>query len=107
MKRRGKLLLFSLGVFEMKKDDDFDFGFSFVDEEYDDVKEVNTKLNKEYADSQEKIDDLQQRLKMLHASIVPFLDNLCKNPEKSTILWPNRVEKIQAYKKKLETIVNG
>jgi uncharacterized protein YeeX (DUF496 family) len=92
----------------MKKDEtDFDFGFSFVDENYEEVKEVNTKLNKEYADSQEKIDDLQKRLMLLHSSIIPFLDNLCKNPEKSTILWPNRVEKIQAYKKKLQQIVEG
>lgn len=94
----------------MKKqveNEEFDFGFSFVDEDYEEVKEVNTKLNKEYADSQEKIDDLQRRLNILHSSIIPFLDNLCKNPEKSTILWPNRVEKIQAYKKKLQQIVEG
>ena len=87
--------------------DEFDFGFSFVDEDYEEVKEVNTKLNKEYADSQEKIDDLQKRLETLHKSITPFLDNLCSNPEKSTILWPNRVEKIQAFKKKLQNIVEG
>lgn len=91
----------------MKEDNDFDFGFSFVDEDYEEVKQVNTKLNKEYANSQEKIDDLQNRLKMLHDSIIPFLDNLCRNPEKSTILWPNRVEKIEAYKKKLDNIVKG
>jgi predicted patatin/cPLA2 family phospholipase len=87
--------------------EDYDFGFSFVDEDYEEVKEVNTKLNKDYSDSQQKIDDLQTRLETLYNAIVPFLDNLCKNPEKSTILWPNRVEKIQNYKKKLETIVKG
>ena len=94
----------------MKKEhdvDDYDFGFSFVDENYEDVKEVNTKLTKEYSSSQEKVDDLQARLEMLHSAIIPFLDNLCKNPEKSTILWPNRVEKIQAYKKKLDQIIKG
>jgi hypothetical protein len=86
---------------------DYDFGFSFVDEDYEEVKEVNTKLSKEYNSSQERVDDLQTRLETLYAAITPFLDNLCKNPEKSTILWPNRVEKIQAYKKKLEQIVKG
>jgi hypothetical protein len=94
----------------MKKEhnvDDFDFGFSFVDEDYEEVKEVNTKLTKEYSNSQEKVDDLENRLETLYAAITPFLDNLCRNPEKSTILWPNRVEKIQAYKKKLEKIVKG
>lgn len=94
----------------MKKEhpvEDYDFGFSFVDENYEEVKKVNTKLSKEYNDSQERLDDLQSRLELLHKSIIPFLDNLCKNPDKSTILWPNRVEKIQEYKKKLENIVKG
>jgi len=91
----------------MKKEhevDNFDFGFSFVDEDYEEVKEVNTKLTQDVSTSQVKVDDLEARLEQLYNAIVPFLDNLCKNPEKSTILWPNRVEKIQAYKKKLETI---
>jgi len=91
----------------MKKEqdvDNFDFGFSFVDEDYEEVKEVNTKLTQDVSTSQVKVGDLETRLEQLYNAIVPFLDNLCKNPEKSTILWPNRVEKIQAYKKKLETI---
>ena len=91
----------------MKKEqdvDNFDFGFSFVDEDYEEVKEVNTKLTQDVSTSQVKVGDLETRLEQLYNAIVPFLDNLCKNPEKSTILWPNRVEKIQAYKKKLEAI---
>jgi len=87
--------------------DGFDFGFSFVDEDYEEVKEVNTKLTQDVSTSQVKVDDLETRLEQLYNAIVPFLDNLCKNPEKSTILWPNRVEKIQAYKKKLEAIAKG
>lgn len=91
----------------MKKEDkieDFDFGFSFADEEIEEVKE---NLNAVIRDDQEKIDDLENRLKLLYSSIAPFLDNLCKNPEKSTIHWPNRVEKIQEYKQKLKLIVEG
>jgi FtsZ-binding cell division protein ZapB len=91
----------------MKKEqdvDNFDFGFSFVDEDYEEVKEVNTKLTQDVSTSQVKVGDLETRLEQLYNAIVPFLDNLCKNPEKSTILWPNRVEKIQAYKRKLEAI---
>ena len=89
----------------MKKEDkieDFDFGFSFADEEIEEVKE---NLNAVIRDDQEKIDDLENRLKLLYSSIAPFLDNLCKNPEKTTIHWPNRVEKIQEYKQKLKLIV--
>lgn len=91
----------------MKKEDrieDFDFGFSFADEEIEEVKE---NLAAVIRDDQEKIEDLQNRLHLLYSSIVPFLDNLCKNPEKSTIHWPNRVEKIQEYKKKLKAILEG
>lgn len=91
----------------MKKEariENFDFGFSFADEEIHEVKES---LNATIRGEQEKIEDLENRLKLLYASIIPFLDNLCKNPEKSTIHWPNRVEKIQEYKQKLKLIVEG
>jgi uncharacterized protein Yka (UPF0111/DUF47 family) len=87
--------------------EEFDFGFSFADEDYEEVKEVSNKLQKEYSNSQHQIEDLEHRLDLLHRSILPFLDNLCKNPEKSTIHWPNRVEKIEQYKKKLQQIVEG
>jgi molecular chaperone GrpE (heat shock protein) len=86
--------------------DDFDFGFSFTEdvlETENKVEELKTTLMSD----REKIEDLQKRLKKLHSSILPFLDNLCSNPEKSTIHWPNRVEKIQQYKKKLQSIVEG
>lgn len=86
----------------MKKeiDLDFDFGFSFIDDEVESAKE---QIKSEKATAS----DLQERLDLLHDSIIPFLDNLCKNPDKSTIHWPNRVEKIEAYKKRLEQIVEG
>jgi uncharacterized protein Yka (UPF0111/DUF47 family) len=87
--------------------EEFDFGFSFVDEDYEEVKEVSNKLQKEYSNSQEQVEDLEKRLDLLHRSILPFLDNLCKNPEKSTIHWPNRVKKIEEYKNRLQHIVEG
>ena len=86
---------------------DFDFGFSFVDENYEEVKETQTKLQQENMTTKEQVEDLQKRIDLLHKSILPFLNNLCKNPEKSTILWPNRVEKIEQYKKHLQKIVQG
>lgn len=90
-----------------KKEDkieDFDFGFSFANDE---IEEVKGNLEAVIRDDQEKIEDLEHRLNLLYSSILPFLDNLCKNPEKSTIHWPNRVEKIQEYKKNLKSIVEG
>jgi uncharacterized protein Yka (UPF0111/DUF47 family) len=86
---------------------EFDFGFSFVDEDYEEVKEVSNKLQKDHQNTLEEVKDLEKRLDTLYNSILPFLDNLCKNPEKSTIHWPNRVEKIEQYKKKLQQIVEG
>lgn len=86
---------------------DFDFGFSFIDDEIEEVKETASKLETAHADDQATIEDLQERLNRLYNSITPFLDNLCKNPEKSTIYWPDRVTKIQGYKDRLLSIVEG
>jgi len=89
------------------KIDEFDFGFSFTDE---DVFETQGKVEKlQSAVSMDKhiIENLEQRIQMLFNAMTPFLDNLCKNPEKSTIHWPNRVEKIQEYKEKLRSIAEG
>lgn len=87
--------------------EEFDFGFSFVDEDYEEVKEVSNKLQQDHQHTLKEVKDLETRLDTLYRSIVPFLDNLCKNPEKSTIHWPNRVEKIQQFKQKLQQIVEG
>lgn len=97
---------------------DFDFGFSFIDEELQEkeaeaketIQQVSNEkqsLEDQLTDAKVKADDLEYRLELLFKSITPFLDNLCKNPDKSTIFWPDRVGKIEAYKGKLATIVEG
>ena len=97
---------------------DFDFGFSFIDEELQEkeaaaeekiqvVSQEKQTLEDQLTDAKVKADDLEYRLELLYKSISPFLDNLCKNSDKSTIYWPDRVAKIQAYKEKLLTIVEG
>jgi len=97
---------------------DFDFGFSFIDEEIQEkeaeAKDAIQKVSSEKATIQDQLndqklaaDDLEYRLELLYKSITPFLDNLCKNPDKSTIYWPDRVTKNQGYKAKLLTIVEG
>lgn len=85
----------------------FDFGFSFIDDEIEEVKETALQLENANADNQARIEELEERVNRLYRSIIPFLDNLCKNPEKSTIYWPDRVPKIQAYKEKLLSIAEG
>jgi hypothetical protein len=97
---------------------DFDFGFSFIDEELQEreaeaqqtiqtISHEKKSVEDQLTDAKVKADDLEYRLELLFKSITPFLDNLCKNPEKSTIYWPDRVAKIEAYKKKLFSIVEG
>ena len=93
---------------------DFDFGFSFIDDEIEEVKEkaASAEGTAEELETQlsnlmnEKI-RLEARLDKLFNSVVPFLDNLCKSPEKSTIFWPDRVDKIDNYKQKLKAIAEG
>jgi uncharacterized protein Yka (UPF0111/DUF47 family) len=95
----------------MKKEidsvEEFDFGFSFVDEEYEAVKEDQGKLQRENKTTKGQVKDLEERLDLLYRSILPFLNNLCKNPENSTILWPNRVERIEQFKDRLKNIAEG
>lgn len=97
---------------------DFDFGFSFIDEELQEkeaaaeekIQEVSNEkqsLEDQLNDAKVTADDFEYRLELLYKSITPFLDNLCKNEEKSTIYWPDRVSKIEAYKTKLYSIVEG
>lgn len=97
---------------------EFDFGFSFIDEELQEkeaeaqqtiqaISSEKQSIEDQLVDAKVKADSLEYRLELLYKSITPFLDNLCKNPEKSTIYWPDRVAKIEAYKKKLLSIVEG
>lgn len=75
-------------------DDDFDFGFTVVDEEELDA--VKTQMDDANA--------TQDKLDRLYNAIQPLLNNLKKNPEKEYILWPNRVEKVDQFADKLYKI---
>ena len=71
--------------------DDFDFGFTAVDEnELDSVQKAQEEVNK---------------AEELYAAIMPLLENLKKNPDKDYILWPDRVAKIESFKDKLDSIM--
>jgi len=82
-------------------DEMFDFGFTAVDEdELDAVKQATTHAAEEhlYANA------TQEKLDKLYNAIVPLLNNLKKNPEKDYILWPNRLEKVEAFEDHLQRI---
>lgn len=68
---------------------DDDFGFTFSSgEEHTLVK-----------------DELTTQLQQLYNAIIPLLKNLKANPNQDTIVWPNRQEKIDAFKAKIDKIV--
>lgn len=64
--------------------DDDDFGFSFT--------------------SAEEIIPID-KAQGIYDMILPLLNNLMANPEKEMIHWPDRVEKIKAFKAKLKKYI--
>jgi hypothetical protein len=92
-------------VTNMKVDEKNDFGFSFADES--EISEpVKTAIDAKTYMLQEKLDFVETQLHELYRTIIPLLTNLKRDPKKEYIKWPNRVEKIQAFEEKLESIVN-
>ena len=72
-------------ITKMELDEEDDFGFTFTD-------------NNEIV-----VDKLMGLRKM----IMPLLNNLLKNPEKDTIVWPNREKKIKAFIEKMDNYINS
>jgi hypothetical protein len=89
----------------MSDDLDFDFGFTAVTEdELDIVKKKQDSVN----DAEQLVTTTQDRLDKLYNSIIPLLTNLKKNPEKEYILWPNRLQKVEAFEDHIQKIyTNG
>ena len=77
--------------------DFFDFGFTAVTE--DELETVQTATT--------AADTTQARLEKLYNAIQPLLTNLKANPEKEYILWPNRLEKVEAFEDHLQSIYLG
>jgi len=78
-------------VNKMKLNEDDDFGFTFAD---------STEI-------QAKVTTTEDKLQGLRKMIMPLLNNLMKNPDKDTILWPDREKKIKAFIKKMDDYINN
>jgi len=111
--------------------DDFDFGFSTVDE--DEVKEFETQVKTRVAEEttnistglEDKINELlkaregdtsrveelekkrKEDLLKVEKIIMPLLRNLQKNPDDVYIKWPNRKEVIDKQIKKIVAITRS
>lgn len=82
----------------------WDFGFTAVDEdELASVQEVKQEAQKASASSEM----VQDRLDRLYNAITPLINNLKKSPEKEYLLWPDRLEKVEAFEDHLQKIYHG
>ena len=55
-----------------------------------------------FADSNEIQEQTKDKAEGLKKMIMPLLNNLMKNPEKDTIVWPGREKTIKAFIKKMD-----
>ena len=74
-----------------EEDDDYDFGFSTVDEMELKAGEIST----------------YEKLLGLKKMIMPLLNNLKKNPEQEYIRWADREKKINEFIKKMDKYIES
>jgi hypothetical protein len=86
----------------MKLDESYDFGFSLVSE--DELKQEENILKQQISEVELSAKD---KLFGLRDMIMPLLINLSKDPEKTHILWPNRVEKINEFIDRINSYVGS
>lgn len=80
---------------EVNLDDEFDFGFTTVSEDV-------------FQQAEAAVQEGQQKAEAIYKLILPLLNNLAKDADKNAYIhWPHRAEKIEAFKKKLNTILNS
>jgi hypothetical protein len=91
----------------LQLEEDMDFGFSAVSEA--ELKVIEKQLLEEVEKKADEIDQLEktykEKLNKLYKMIIPLLNNLAKDPDKEYILWPNRVKKIEEFRKKIDKLV--
>ena len=73
-----------------------DYGFTFADEE-----ELFTPEKEKTQKAYEEIKNLKIRLITLEKMMLPFLENLSKEPQKPMIKWPNRKNVLDDQIKKM------
>ena len=78
--------------------EDFDFGFSAVDEnELAAVTTATAKVATASSDSKA----VQAKMDRMFSAVMPLLNNLQKNPGKEYIYWPDRHNKVEQFRDKL------
>jgi hypothetical protein len=80
-----------------------DFGFTFEDNHED----TSKKYQAESILNQTELARWKSKCSEMHSMIMPLLNNLKRNPDKPTIVWPNREEKIDEFIKKLNSVLES
>lgn len=70
------------------------------------ITKVVTSKNNQLSDAQKQLEILQGKVKEVVGLIQPFLNNLLEEPSKLYVKWPNRIQQIEDFRKKLEEILN-
>lgn len=93
----------------MKLDETNDFGFSLVSET--ELKAHEQLLQKKIEEQSKVVEqtetELKDKLHGLRDMIMPLLNNLAKDPEKTYILWPERSAKIKLFIDKINKYVDN
>lgn len=93
----------------MKLDESNDFGFSLVSET--ELKAHEQLLQKKIEEQSKVVEktesELTDKLHGLRDMIMPLLNNLAKDPEKTYILWPERSAKIKLFIDKINKYVDN
>ena len=77
---------------------DFDFGFTAVDET---ELEAVTVASQAVATASTDTKEMQDKMDTMYNAMIPLLNNLQKNPEKEYIYWPDRHNKVEQFRDKL------
>ena len=85
----------------------YDFGFTAIDESELDAYQLAQDAQNQLKDASGTAEELQARLESMFTAIQPLLNNLKKDPGKDYILWPNRLQKIEAFEDMLQGIYLG
>lgn len=80
---------------------DFDFGFTVMDAEELEVVQQKTSAVQE---AETTALTVQEKCDKLYNMILPLLNNLQKNPDKEYIFWPDRLNKVEAFRDKLTEV---
>ena len=95
----------------VETDTDFDFGFTVVDEEelavVTEMLSDKDKIDRKLTLASSEKEKLDNKINSLYNMFQPLLNNLAANPEKEYIFWPNRLEKIEEFRDKIDAVYKG